>query len=45
MILYPSANGVDNFTQQMLLDETCSEVETYLKFYKLGIKLPIHHLI
>ncbi|MCR5679126.1 MAG: hypothetical protein K6G08_02805 [Prevotella sp.] len=40
MIIYPSADGIDRFTHQHLLDEPCREIDTYLKFYKLGIRLP-----
>ena len=40
LILYPSASGVERFTYDLLLEEPCKEIETYLKFHKLGIKLP-----
>lgn len=40
MILYPSVDGIEKFLQEYLLDEPCKEIETYLKFHKLGIKLP-----
>lgn len=40
MILCPSVNGIEKFTEMKLLDEPCQEIDTYMKFYKLGIKLP-----
>jgi len=40
MILYPSSEGIDHFTQEQMHDEPWKEIDTYLKFYKLGIKLP-----
>ena len=41
MIIYPAADGIDFFSKNLLLDEPCKEIETYLNFYKLGIRLPL----
>ena len=40
MIIHPSADGIECFTQEELMSEPYKEIETYLKFYKLGIRLP-----
>lgn len=40
MILYPSVDGIENFSKELILDEPVIDIESYLKFYKLGIKLP-----
>lgn len=40
MILYPSSEGIERFTRDMMIEEPCMDIDTYLKFYKLGIKLP-----
>lgn len=40
MIIYPSSGGIEHFSEYKLLDEPYSDIDTYLKFYKLGIRLP-----
>ena len=40
MILYPSSEGIERFTRDVMIEEPCMDIDTYLKFYKLGIKLP-----
>lgn len=41
LILYPAVNGITEFSEDLILNEPCREIETYLKFYKLGIHLPV----
>ena len=41
MIIYPSVGGIENFSQGLIFDEPVNEIESYLNFYKLGIKLPV----
>lgn len=41
MIIYPSITGITNFSKEHILEETKEEINTYIEFYKLGIKLPI----
>ena len=45
MIIFPAADGIEFFSKNLLLDEPCEEIETYLNFYKLGIRLPIQSCI
>ncbi len=40
MILYPDENGATKFTGKILDMPDCKEQTEYIKFYRLGIKLP-----
>ncbi len=41
LIIYPSFEGIDKFSKDKIMDEPQKAIEHYIKFYKLGVKLPI----
>lgn len=40
LIIYPSFEGIDKFSKDKIMDEPQKAIEHYIKFYKLGVKLP-----
>ena len=50
LIIYPSESGVEKFAPDVLLKKPdgslnngCTQIEQYIEFFKVGVKLPLRH--